>query len=90
MRLLLLIEVIGYFGVLGLQIYWGIHGLLTERRFAVFQVGSISLIMITASLYYSSPGYPFGLLVGSLATILFAVIGYPFCRWLYRQVFPPR
>ncbi len=88
MRLLLAIEIIGYFGELGLQAYWGIRGLLTEQRFALLQVATISLILITANLYYAEPGYPFGVLVGSIATLVFMVVGYPVARWLYRQVFP--
>ncbi len=89
MRLLLIIEVIGYFGILGLQIYWGIHRVLTEQRFAVFQVVTLSLIMITTVLFYARPEYPFGFLAGSIGTLLFAIVGYPVFRWLYRQMPPP-
>lgn len=90
MKLLLIIEVIGYFGVVGLQAYWGVHRVLTEQRFALFQVGSLTLIMITAVLYYARPDYPFGLVAGSITTLLFAIIGYPIARWIYRQVLPPK
>ncbi len=86
MSLILIIEVIGYFGVILLQIIWGIRGVLTEQRFALFQVASLTLIAITAVLYYSSPEYPFGLLAGSIGTILFAIIGYPIARWIYKQM----
>jgi hypothetical protein len=91
MRLILIIEVIGYFGVILLQIFWGIRGVLTEQRFALFQVASLSLIMITAGLdaYLSSP-YPFGLVAGTIGTIVFAIIGYPIARWIYRHGFPPK
>jgi hypothetical protein len=84
MRLLLIIEIIGYFGVILLQILWGVRRELTEQRFALFQVASLSLLMITAVLYYSLPEYPFGLLTGSMATIVFTIIGYPIARWVYR------
>ncbi len=93
MSQLLVIEVIGYFGVILLQIFWGIRGMLTEQRFALFQVAPLTLIMITAGLdaYLSSPHpYPFGLLALSIGTIVFAIIGYPIARWIYRQVFPPK
>jgi hypothetical protein len=87
MRLLLVIEVIGYFGVLLLQIIWGIRGILTEQRFALLQVASLTLIMITVVLLSFSPEYPFGLLAGSIGTVIFGIIGYPIARWLYRQIF---
>ena len=87
---ILVIEVIGYFGVILLQIVWGIRGMLTEQRFALFQTASLTLIAITAVLYYSSPDYPFGLLAGSIGTIVFALIGYPILRWVYRQASPPK
>jgi hypothetical protein len=90
MRLVLISVIIGYFGVILLQIIWGIRGALTERRFALFQVAPLSLLMITAVLYYSSPEYPFGLVAGSIGTILFSIIGYPIARWVYRQIFPPK
>lgn len=90
MQQLLVIEMIGYFGILFLQLVWYSRGELTEQRFAIFQVASLSLIMITVVLFSSSPEYPFGLLAGSLGTILFTVIGYPIARWVYRQVFPSK
>ncbi len=90
MKQILIIEVIGYFGVILLQSIWASRGELTEQRFALFQVASLSLIMITVVLFSSSPEYPFGLLAGSIGVILFSIIGYPILRWVYRQVFPPK
>ena len=93
MRMILNIEVICYFGLILFQIILAVRGLLTEQLFALLQVAFISLIMITAGLdaNLSSPHpYPFGLLTGSIGTIVFAVIGYPIARWIYRQVFPPK
>ncbi len=90
---ILIIEVIGYFGILALQGFWYARGELTEQRFALFQVAPITLIMITAGLdaYLSlAHPYPFGLLALSIGTIIFAIIGYPIFRWVYRQVFPPK
>jgi hypothetical protein len=90
---ILIVEVIGYFGILALQVYWHVHRELTERRFALFQVTPLTLIMITAGLeaYLSSPHpYPFGLFALSIGTIIFAIIGYPIARWIYRQTFPPK
>ena len=92
MRLILIIEVISYFGIILLQIIWGIRRVLTEQRFALFQVASLTLIMLTAGLfaYFSSPGHPlFGLVVGIIVTIVFSIIGYPILRWVYRQISPP-
>jgi hypothetical protein len=90
MRLMLIFEIIGYFGILALQIFWAIRGILTEKRFALFQVASLGLIMITAVLYYSSPKFPFGFVTGTIATVIFFIIGYPIARWAYRQIFPPK
>jgi|RhiMetdeSRZDD1v2_1073273.scaffolds.fasta_scaffold115515_3 hypothetical protein len=90
---ILIIEVIGYFGIIGLEIYWQIHGIRNEQRFALLQVATLTLIMITAGLnaYLSSPNpYPFGLLALSIGTLAFMIIGYPITRWIYRQFFPPK
>jgi len=93
MAQILIIEVVGYFGILALQVFWHVRGELTEQRFALFQVASLTLIIITAGwdAYLSSPHpYPFGLLAMNIGTIIFAIIGYPIARWIYRQVFPPK
>lgn len=87
---ILIIEVICYFGILALQGFWYARGELTEQRFALFQVAPLTLIMITAGLdayLSSSHSYPFGLLAFSIGTIIFAIIGYPLARWIYRQLF---
>ena len=93
MAQIIIIEVIGYFGILAVLGFWHARGELTEHRFALFQVAPLSLIIITAGLdaYLSSPHpYPFGLLALSIGTIIFAAIGYPIARWIYRHVFPPK
>ena len=90
MRLMLIIEIVGYFGILALQVFWAIHGILTEQRFALFQVGSLTLIIITVGLFNYSPEFPFGLIAISIAVFLLWVIGYPMARWIYRQIFPPK
>ncbi|MEW6402319.1 MAG: hypothetical protein AB1649_11000 [Chloroflexota bacterium] len=90
---ILIIEVAGYFGILALQGFWHARGELTEQRFAIFQIAPLTIIIMTAGLdaYLSSPQpYPFGLLAMSIGTIIFAVIGYPIARWVYRQIFPPK
>jgi hypothetical protein len=89
MKEILIVEVIGYFGVILLQIIWFVRGELTEQRFALFQVATLTLIMITAGLdAYLSSRYTFGLVMVSIGTIVFAFVGYPIARWIYRQVFP--
>ena len=87
---MLIIEIVSYFGLLGLQSFLAVRGLLTEQRFALFQVASLALIAITAVLYYSSPEYPFGLIAGGIGTTIFAIIGYPIARWIYRQFNQPK
>jgi hypothetical protein len=88
MKQVLMIEVIGYFGIILLQSIWAARGELTEQRFAIFQVAALSLIMITVVLLTSSPEYPFGLFAGIFAAIAFGLIGYSLLRWVYRQVSP--
>jgi hypothetical protein len=90
MTKLLVIEVIGYFGIILLQAAWAIRGELTEQRFALLQVASLSLIVITVVLFSSSPEYPFGLVAGSLGVIVFTILGYPAARWIYRQMRSPK
>jgi|WetSurMetagenome_2_1015567.scaffolds.fasta_scaffold1304010_1 hypothetical protein len=90
MKQILMIEVIGYLGIILLQAIWAVRGELTEQRFAIFQVAALSLLMITVVLFSSTPEYPFGLFAGIFATFLFCVIGYPILRWVFRQVSPPK
>ena len=90
MQQILVIEVLGYFGILLLQSIWAARGVLTEHVFALVQVASLSLIMITVVLFSSTPDYPFGVLVGSMGAIIFSAVGYPIARWIYRQSFPPK
>jgi hypothetical protein len=90
MDLLLVIEAIGYFGIIGLEIYWQIHGIRNERRFALLQVASLSLIVITVGLLNYSPKYPFGLVAVVTSVFLLWIIVYPIARWIYRQFFPPK
>jgi hypothetical protein len=72
MEQLLIIEMICYFGIIGLEIYWQIHGVRNERRFALLQVASLSLIVITVGLFNFSPQFPFG---------LFALVTSVFLLW---------
>jgi hypothetical protein len=90
MKQILMIELIGYFGILLLQAIWAVRGTLTEQRFALFQVAALSLIMFTVVLFSSTPEYPFGLFAGIFATIVFCLVGYPVLRWVFRHVSPPK
>jgi hypothetical protein len=87
---ILIVEIVGYFGIILLQVFWGIRGELTEQRFALFQVAPLSLILISVVLLNASPEFPFGFLMGSIGTLVFSIIGFPISRWIYRQVFPPK
>ncbi len=84
--LMLFIEIISHLGML---MYMGImqkRGKLTEQFFALVQVGYFNLYVLT------------GFLIGPVTfkvtialvvvTIILWVLGYPFARWIYRQVFP--
>ena len=88
MEQLLVIETIGYFGIIGLEIYWQIHGVRNERRFALLQVASLSLIVITVGLFNYSPEFPFGFVAVVISVFLLWIIVYPITRWIYRQFFP--
>ena len=87
MKQLLISETIGYFGIIGLEIYWQIHGVRNEQRFALLQVASLSLIVITVGLFNYSPEYPFGLIATIISVFLLWIIVYPIARWVYRQIF---
>ncbi len=50
MRSILIIQVTGFIGVLLLETIWGIRRELTERRFALLPVASLSLMVITTGL----------------------------------------
>ena len=89
MNLLLTIEVICYIGIIGLEIYWQTHGNRNERRFALLQVATLSLIVITVGVLNYSPEYPFGLVAVVVSVFLIWIIVYPIARWAYRQFFPP-
>jgi hypothetical protein len=86
--LMIYIEIISYFGVVW---YMGImqkRGKLTEQYFALIQVGYISLITVTGFLLA-----PMSLEVTFtwvVIMIIYWILGYPFARWLYRQLFQPR
>ena len=90
MNQILIIETIGYFGLIGLEIYWQIHGVRNEQRFALLQVASLSLIVITVGLFSYSPEYPFGLVAIVISVFLLWIIVYPIAGWFYRQFFPPK
>ena len=82
---LLCVETISYIGML---IYMGIlqkRGKLTEQFFALSQLGYLNLYMLTGFLI--SPLTPKVTLVFLLLMIILWVVGYPFARWLYRQIF---
>jgi len=87
MRSILIIQVTGFIGVLLLETIWGIRRELTELRFALLPVVSLSLIMITAGLdaYLSSP-YSVGLVALAIGVILASVLEYLLLRYVYGKV----
>ncbi len=84
MAVLLVVEGAGYLGMLWLQASWRRQGVLTANRFALFQVAFLSLFVLTVSLI-AVPRMD-GKLIGTVLSLLLWPIGYPFARWLYRQV----
>lgn len=87
MRYILIIELIGYFGIIWLQGIWYQRRELTENRFALYQVTYLSLLILTAFVYYSSVEY---VINGAILSTLCWIIGYPVAKWIYRQSFPPK
>ena len=88
MAIMLYIEIFGFFGMILLMANLQKRGNLTEQFFAIGSLSYISLFMLTAFLIA-----PISLevtLVWVLVTIIQWIIGYPFARWLYRQMFPPK
>jgi len=83
-------ETVGYFGIIGLEIYLQIHGIRNEQRFALLQVACLSLIVITVGLFNYSPEYPFGLVAVDISVFLLWIVVYPIARWIYRQFFPSK
>jgi len=88
MAIMLYIEIFGFFGMILLMANLQKRGNLTEQFFAIGSLSYISLFMLTAFLIA-----PISLevtLVWVVVTIIQWIIGYPFARWLYRQMFPPK
>ncbi len=90
MNPLLTIEVVCYFGIIGLEVYWQIHGTRNEQHFALLQVATLSLMVITVGVLNYSPEYPFGLIAVVVLVFLLWIIVYPIARWAYKQFFPPK
>ena len=84
MAYLLVVEMLGYFGILLLQGIWYRRGELTENRFALMQTAFFSLFILTVHLAASTT-----LMVTTLGVVLSLlcwVFVYPLARWIYRQM----
>ena len=91
MQQILVAEAICYIALIMLLGILAVRGRMTENLFALCMVVPISLMIMTAGIgaNLSSPTpTPFGFIAVILATIIFTVVGYPFVKWLYRQIFP--
>ena len=87
MTQIVLIETICYFGIIMSLPVLAARGKLTEHLFALLLVAPLTLILITVGIFSFSPEFPFGLLAGSIGTIVSAIVGYAIARWAYRQLF---
>jgi hypothetical protein len=84
MGYLIVVEILGYFGILLLQGIWYRRGELTENRFAIMQTAFFSLFFLSTLLAISTT-----LMVTTLGVVLSLVCWvffYPFARWLYREM----
>ena len=83
LKILISFVVIGYFGMIGVQIWWKKRGELTANRFALLQIAFWSLFVILALLAFPiSNKYTF-IAIGFI--IVLWIGGFPFARWVYKQ-----
>jgi len=85
---MLCIEIISHFGMLMFMGNMQKRGKLTEQYFALVQVAYLNLYTLTGFLL--APATFEVILIFAIITIIFWVLGYPFARWVYRQMFPPK
>ena len=88
MKYLFLAEVFGFVGIMWLLGNMYKQGKLTEQFFAILTLTYISIFLLTGFLLVT-PTYV-DLIFWAILTILVWLIGYPFARWIYRQVLPPK
>ena len=88
MSLLIVVEVFGCFGMLGLCIYLQLVGRLTRQRFGLFQIAPISLIVLTVGILNFSAEFPFGFVAILMANVGIWIIGYPLAKWAYVEILP--
>ena len=92
MRYVLIIEIIGFFGVIGYLKVLQKRGLLTENRWSISITTYTSLLVGTVSLYSSTnpeglfPPTSKGLLIAYALSLLWWIIEYPIARWVYHQI----
>jgi ABC-type spermidine/putrescine transport system permease subunit I len=87
MKILLVCEAIGFFGITRLQATWKRRGELTETKFALVSIAYWSLLTMTAILTTSTTLN--SIFVGSIVGLIWWLLGYPLARWIYRQFFRP-
>lgn len=81
-------EAFGFFGLIWFMARLYSLGKLTEQFSAILILCYISIFLLTGFLL-TPPTYV-DLSVWAIVTILVWVIGYPFSRWIYKQLFPPK
>jgi len=84
MGYLIVVEILGYFGILLLQGILYRRGELTEGRFAILQTAFFSLFFITTFLAISTTAMVTTL--GVVLSLLCWVFVYPLARWIYREM----
>jgi hypothetical protein len=89
MKYLLLLELIGYYAIILHQRSLYRQGKLTANYFALLQVAIWNLMLITGAFALSESFNLWFAVILLVISIIGWVIGYPFARWLYKQL-PPR
>jgi hypothetical protein len=88
MKYIFLMEMFGFFGLIWLMARMYKFRKLTEQFFAILSLTYISLFLLTGFLMVP-PTYV-DLFIWAIITILVWLIGYPFAKWIYRQMISPK
>lgn len=84
LKILISLVILGYFGMVGVQVWWKKRGILTVNRFVLLQIAYWNLFVILALIAFPvSNNYTF---IGIGLIILLWIGGYPFARWVYKQL----
>ena len=79
---------VSVFGLVWLMARMYKLGKLTENFFVILILTYISLFLLT--LFILVPPTDLDIFIWAVITIIVWLIGYPFGRWIFRQLLPPK